>query len=382
MNTRLQVEHAVSEFITGQDFIKLMIDIERGDKLPFKGRDIKLKGHAIECRICAENPSKNFMPSSGVITYYQEPKIDIKTRIESCISGGEYISPYFDSMFAKLICYGETRLEALKKIEKKLSEYEIEGILTNIQFLENIIRQPRFISGNLSTSFISDIYPSGFNSQPINNTLIKQIICSAVAIFTTNRCALFNISQENNIYTENYKSAFPDALYVVLDDKSYFVKIDEYNANKNIVISYNQDKIYMNYSYYYGDKYIQGAIEESDEFSARIDIKSPINYILTLSGINVSVFVYTSSIYGYSKYMLETNYVAEKKYLISQMTGVISKIKVSAGDNIKCGQELLAIDAMKMRNTITAEFDTKIKCIFCKVGDKIKIGERLLEFVI
>ena len=380
MNTRLQVEHPVSEFITGQDFIKLMVDIENGKKLPFKRRDVKLKGHAIECRICAENPSKNFMPSNGTITYYKEPPLDETTRIESCIQTGECVSPYFDSMFAKLICYGTTRLEAWKKMKKKLSEYEIEGIFTNIQFLENVIRQPRFVAGNLSTTFIKDIYPNGFNSQPLDDVLTKQFICSAVVIFTTNRQALFRNKLQNNAdNNENHKNAFTDALYVVMDDKSYLVKIDEYIENQNIVISYNQAEISMNYSYYYGNKQLQGTIDSND-FSVKIDAKSLTNYVLTAFGVKINVSVYTPSIYKYSNYMLKKESIIKKQYLVSPMTGVVSKIKVSVGDYVECEQELLAIDAMKMRNTITAEFNAKIKNIFCKIGENIKIGEKLLEF--
>ena len=265
-------------------------------------------------------------------------------------------------------------------MKKKLSEYEIEGIFTNIQFLENIIRQPRFVAGNLSTTFIKDIYPNGFNSQPLDDVLTKQFICSAVVIFTANRQALFRNKLQNNAdNNENHKNAFPDTLYVVMDDKSYLVKIDEYIENQNIVISYNQTEISMNYSYYYGEKNLQGIIDGND-FSVKIDAKSLTNYVLTAFGVKINVSVYTPSIYKYSNYMLKKESIIKKQYLMAPMTGAVSKIKVSVGDYVECEQELLAIDAMKMRNTITAEFNAKIKNIFCKIGDNIKIGEKLLEF--
>lgn len=159
MNTRLQVEHPVSEFITGFDFVELMIKVANGEKLPIEQKDIFLTGSSIECRIYAEDPSRSFLPSIGRITHYKEPQKANNVRVDSGVISGSEISPYYDAMIAKLITYGDSRTEAIESMKDALAEYEVDGISTNIDFLESIIMHDDFISGNFNTSFIKKIIP-------------------------------------------------------------------------------------------------------------------------------------------------------------------------------------------------------------------------------
>ncbi|MDR0774910.1 MAG: acetyl-CoA carboxylase biotin carboxylase subunit, partial [Rickettsia sp.] len=159
MNTRLQVEHPVTELITGIDIVEEMIKIAAGEKLSFSQEDIKLKGHAFESRICAENPMRGFLSSSGRITEYAEPPKNANIRVDTGLGLGGEVSMFYDSMIAKLCTYGETREQAIEVMRSALSAYIIQGISHNISFLEAVISHPRFIAGDINTAFIEDEYP-------------------------------------------------------------------------------------------------------------------------------------------------------------------------------------------------------------------------------
>jgi len=374
MNTRLQVEHPVTEYVTGIDLVETMIRIEEGKKLPFKQEDIHLRGSAIECRICAESPSKNFIPSNGQILHYIEPNINDNVRIESGIRLGDEISPYYDSMIAKLITYGATRNEAIETMKTALGEYEINGVDTNIDLLENIIRQKDFKNGNISTGFIKQHYPNGFNSLPLTDNTKKAFVATAVVLYIRDLQFKFNLHKVCFIPRDSNLTK----LYVCINEENYL--IDVINMDENFLkILYNNEEIQLKFSYQKGDMYFRSSINGIQNFSIRLK-KITNGHIMQCAGLTAKVKVYQQSTYEVMKYMPKRQDENKPQFLLSPMTGKITKIKINENDEVSIGQHLLSIEAMKMDNVILAENNAEIVKIFHTIGDNIRSGEKLIEF--
>ena len=380
MNTRLQVEHPVTEsviFAKGKriDLIELMIRIEEGEELPFSQKDIEIIGNSIECRICAENPSRGFIPSNGKITHYIEPEENENVRIETGIELGDEISPYYDSMVAKLIVYGKTRQEAIEEMKTALGKYEIEGIETNIALLENIIRQQDFATGNISTWFIKEHYPNGFNSLPLNDNVRKAFISTAVMLF---------LDEQKKSINSNYTGYIPrdlsiDDLYVRIGEKDdYLVSIQDTSMH-NFTISYNENDIKSDFQVVNKTK-IQAILDNRSPYVVRILNDKGITKTMQCSGITTEISVYQLDTYKYLQYMPEKPDESKPQFLKSPLTGKITKIKVAVGDIVNIGQHLVSIEAMKMDNVITSICKAKIKSVFYDVGTNVNNGDNLIEF--
>ena len=374
MNTRLQVEHPVTEYVTGLDLVQLMIEIEEGKKLPFSQKDIQLRGNSIECRICAENPAKGFMPSNGQILHYIEPSINENVRLEAGYKLGDEISPYYDSMIAKLITYGNTRNEAIETMKTALGEYEIGGIDTNINLLESIMRQEDFINGKISTSFIKTHYPNGFNSLPLNDNTKKAFVATATALYIKN--LQFNFNTHKNCYIP--RNSDISKLYVRIDNEDYFVEIIDFDDNF-LKILYNSEEIQLKFVYQRGDMYFRSSINGVQNFAIRL-FKIPSGYIMQCAGLVAEVSVHKQSEYELLKYMPERKDSNKPQFLLSPITGKITKLKIQENDVVEPGQHLLSIEAMKMDNAIIAENNAKIVKIYCQIGDNVQSGEKLVEF--
>jgi acetyl-CoA carboxylase biotin carboxylase subunit len=178
VNTRLQVEHPVTELVTGIDLVKEQIALAAGEPLSFRQEDIKLTGHAIECRICAEDPESNFLPATGELVSYREPS-GPGVRVDSGVRQGSAVTPYYDPLIAKLITYGANRTEAISRMQSALSEYRVCGVTTNVALHDSILRMPAFAAGELSTSFIPDHFPEGFVNAPLRDTDARAVAIAA-----------------------------------------------------------------------------------------------------------------------------------------------------------------------------------------------------------
>ena len=374
MNTRLQVEHPVTEYVTGLDLVQLMIEIEEGERLPFTQKDIHLRGNAIECRICAENPAKGFIPSNGRILHYIEPIAKNDVRIESGFELGDEISPYYDSMIAKLITYGNTRNEAIETMKTALGEYEIGGFDTNVNLLESIMRQEDFINGNISTSFIKTHYPNGFNSLPLTDNTKRAFVATAVALY------IQDLQFEFNTHKTCYIPRDSDItkLYVCIDEENYFIDIIDLD-NGFLKLLYNNEEIQLKFAYQRGDMYFRSSINGTQNFSIRLT-KTTSGHIMQCAGLTANVRVYKQSTYELLKYMPKKQDNNKPQFLISPITGKITKLKISEGDEVNIGTHILSIEAMKMDNTILSEVKAKVIKIFHQVGDNVQSNEKLLEF--
>lgn len=374
MNTRIQVEHIITEFITGLDIVELMIKIEEGCELPFSQEDINLKGHSIECRICAENPSKNFIPSNGQIIHYIEPYYDENVRVESSVELGSDITPNYDSMIAKLITYGNTRNEAIETMKTALSQYEIEGIETNINFLESIFRQENFIKGNINTNFIKDNYPNGFNSLHLTNNVKKAFITTSVALYIQE--LRYEFGTHKNCYIP--RDTEISDLYVLLDNEPYLISIIEY-TDEYLKIKYNEEEMHIKFNYQRGDLVFKSSLNGVNPFSIKIK-KSGYCNIMYCSGLCSKVGVYKPSTYELLKYTYKENETQKPKFLLSPITGKIIEIHCKEGQILKPGDKLISISSMKLDNLILCEYETKIVKIFYNKNDNVKTNDKIIEF--
>ncbi|AFC70084.1 propionyl-CoA carboxylase [Rickettsia amblyommatis] len=372
MNTRLQVEHPVTELITGIDIVEEMIQIAAGEKLSFTQDDIKLKGWAFESRICAENPSRGFLPSSGRIIAYSEPAKSPNIRIDTGIGLGGEVSMFYDSMIAKLCTYGETREQAIELMRSALSSYIINGIAHNISFLEAVMLHPRFVSGDISTAFIQEEYPDGFSGASLTSEVTTVFLATAIFIYISEQRRASLISGNIN----NQANKIGTRWVVTIDDKLFPVLITPVENGYNI--RHESDRIYIRSNWNLGNELFT-AIINGKKTNVKIEnIRT--GYLLSHAGISVKAFVRSPRISELEALMVSKVVVEESSELQAPLSGQIAAIKVKEGQEVTAGQEIMILTAMKMENLILAERDGKIAKIFVNEKDNVVRGQVLLEF--
>ena len=375
MNTRLQVEHPVTELITGVDIVELMIKIALGENLPFTQEEIKLKGWALESRIYAEDPSRGFLPSSGRINLYIEPQEGKNVRIDTGIYEGGEVSMFYDAMIAKLCTFGESRQEAIQHMRTALGTFAIGGVSHNISFLETIMRNEKFISGDISTSFIKQEFPAGFLGNELDSQISEVFIAVAMQIF------LHNFERNSHISGQLYnrEKQISDRWVVAIDEKSYLVNIIE-REQENLKIECDNKIIKLESSWIPGEKLFR-AIIDGTEIGVKIRENNLTgSYLLQHSGVDAFVNVMSPKVAELSKFMPKINKNSKPTNLTSPITGKIIRFKVEEGDEVKAGQELVVIEAMKMENVIRTDHDIKIGKIKFSAGEPVGIGQIIIEF--
>ncbi|WP_064428937.1 acetyl/propionyl/methylcrotonyl-CoA carboxylase subunit alpha [Rickettsia sp. Tenjiku01] len=372
MNTRLQVEHPVTELITGIDIVEEMIQIAAGEKLSFTQDDVQLKGWAFESRICAENPSRGFLPSSGRIIAYSEPAKSPNIRIDTGIGLGGEVSMFYDSMIAKLCTYGETREQAIELMHSALSSYIINGIAHNISFLEAVMLHPRFVSGDISTAFIQEEYPDGFSGASLTSEVTTVFLATAIFIYISEQRRASLISGNIN----NQANKIGTRWVVTIDDKLFPVLITPVENGYNI--RHESDRIYIRSNWNLGNELFT-AIINGKKTNVKIEnIRT--GYLLSHAGISVKAFVRSPRISELEALMVSKVVVEESSELQAPLSGQIAAIKVKEGQEVTAGQEIMILTAMKMENLILAERDGKIAKIFVNEKDNVIRGQILLEF--
>jgi propionyl-CoA carboxylase alpha chain len=376
MNTRLQVEHPVTELITGLDIVELMIKIALGEKLPFTQEQVKLEGWAMESRIYAEDPSRGFLPSSGRINLYIEPEENENVRVDSGVYEGGEVSMFYDAMIAKLCSYGKTRLEAIEHMRHALGSFAIGGVSHNISFLETIMRNEKFVSGDISTSFIKNEFPKGFSGNELDSDAEAVLIVTAMHIFLRN----FERNGKITGQLSHREKQISDRWVVMLDDKSYLTNILERSDNF-IKIECDKKEIELESSWNNGEKLFRGTVN-----GKAVGVKIRENnitgsYLLQYSGSDIFVNVLSPRNAELHKFMPKIQKNAKPVNLTSPITGKVIRFKVEEGEEVKAGQELVVIEAMKMENSIRTDHDVKIGKIKFKEGEPVGIGQVVMEFV-
>lgn len=372
MNTRLQVEHPVTELITGIDIVEEMIKIAANQKLAFSQDDIKFNGHAIECRIYSEDPLRGFLPSSGRISEYKEPTRSSNLRLDTSVGPGSEISMFYDPMIAKLCTYDQNRDLAIERMKNALSVFILRGISHNISFLEAIINHPKFISADISTNFISQEYPGGFSGAKITSEITQVFISTAIFIFIAEQKRLANIPGQLN----NQSNKIGTRWIVSIDDQLFPIVIKP--IENGYKIRSETDKIYIHSHWNIGNRLFKGNVNGS-EINVKID-HIRCGYILTYVGVTVKIFIRSTRISELESLLLTKQQKVFKKELIAPLTGNIVSINVSEGDVINKGSAMIVLTAMKMENIITAEYDAKIAKIHVKPGQNVSSGQLLIEF--
>ncbi len=372
MNTRLQVEHPVTEYITGLDLVEWMIRIAQGEKLPFKQEDIVLKGSAIECRVYAEDPTRGFLPSSGRLVTYQEPKTSPNVRVDTGVYAGGEVSQFYDAMIAKLITYGPTREEAIERMHTSLGEYIITGISHNISFLETLISHPQFKEGNISTNFIAQHWPSGFSGATLDEFSKKVVLAIGAFVFLKDARRAAQISGQ----AKGRPRQIATRWVVGVDDE--FFPIDTHETKFGMMITHNNSQINLVTEWVLGSTLFQGVIDDRI-VNAKIHYTAG-GFQIDYSGASCRVTVRTPRIAELGKFMPESTLGVRATSLASPIAGKVVAIKCKVGDVVKAGGELAIIEAMKMENVIYADYDVTIKKIHAKDGDSLISGQLMIEF--
>lgn len=372
MNTRLQVEHPVTEMITGYDIVEHMIKIAAGEKLEFTQEDVKLNGWAFEARICAEDPSRGFLPSSGRILDYQEPPKNNDIRVDSGVTSGGEVSMYYDAMIAKLCTYGETRQKALELMKTSLSSFVIQGISHNISFLEALVNHPRFAQGDINTNFIDEEYPNGFSGATITSEINKIFLATTLFVFLIEQKRTSQMPHQLN----NQYSKIGTRWIVSIDGKQFPAIIKSVEDGYDIRQEFN--RISIRGTWAIGNVLVSTTINNKKVNVKLERVKT--KYRLNYAGVTVECSVRSPRLAELESLMLNRDDQEDNNELEAPLSGQIIKVIASEGDEVVKDQELLILTAMKMENIITAPRSGKIAKIFISENDNVARGQVLIEF--
>ena len=372
MNTRLQVEHPVTELITGIDLVEQMIKVAAGEKLSLAQKDVKLNGWAMESRIYAEDPYRGFLPSTGRLTRYRPPHEGvtdgITVRNDTGVFEGGEISLFYDPMIAKLVTHADDRITSIDAMADALDRFRIDGIRHNIDFLAAIMQHDRFREGALTTAFIAEEYPDGFKGAPLSSEQIKE---RAVIGFYMRSYVLDRASEISGAMP-NYEATLPDAMAVQVEDLVFTARFDE----NGIVLD---DEIFELESLWLpGNLFFEGKVN-GQAVSLAVDTM-PEGYVLTSRGKAQEVFVRNLRAQELMVFMPEKTDGASSKELLCPMPGVVMSIDVEEEQEVKSGQALAVVEAMKMENILRAEKDAKVKSVLVAAGDKLAVDDVMIEF--
>ncbi|WP_371398435.1 acetyl-CoA carboxylase biotin carboxylase subunit [Fretibacter rubidus] len=388
MNTRLQVEHPVTELITGVDLVEQMIRSANGEKLSMKQSDVKLNGWALESRIYAEDPYRNFLPSIGRLVRYRPPAeqtLDNGSIVRNdtgVFEGGE-ISMYYDPMIAKLCTWGEDRGVALNAMKDALDTFELEGIGHNIPFLQAVYDHDRFERGDINTAFIADEYPEGFEGAPVNAGHARKVgaVCALMYDIAQHRAAEISGS------LPNHARHIPDewAVEVKAPDVThhYGADINGESGLRTIVVddaSESKAAIEMEVltAWKPGQPLVRALVDNTPfNFKAR---RNSEGYEVRHRGVHYKVAVRTPRGAELAKLMPVKVAPDTSNMLLCPMPGVIVKLLVAEGDEVQDGQALAVVEAMKMENTLRAEKKSVVAKIHCAAGDNLAVDEVIMDF--
>ncbi|MBV1687015.1 acetyl/propionyl/methylcrotonyl-CoA carboxylase subunit alpha [Novosphingobium sp. G106] len=379
MNTRLQVEHPVTECITGVDLVEQMIRVAYGEKLAFGQDDVKIDGWAIENRVYAEDPYRGFLPSTGRLSRYRPPVegwtddgqangrrgID-GIRVDDGVYEGGEVSMFYDPMIAKLITWGETRDEAADLQIAALDSFEIEGLGHNIDFVSAIMQHPRFRSGELTTGFIAEEYPEGFHGAATSDETKAKIAAVAGFVATARADRARNVDGQLAHHLPP-----PNEWSVKIGDRSFAVTLDDET------ISVDGTEVDLAMEYTPGDKLIQAEID-GEPIGIRIE-PTRTGLKVTTRGAIHKVEVLPARLAHLTKHMIEKVPPDLSKFLICPMPGLLVRLDVAEGDKVEAGQPLAVVEAMKMENILRAEKSATVKKVNAKAGESLAVDAIILE---
>jgi len=368
MNTRIQVEHPVTEMITGIDIVEQQFKICSGEPLTINQQDVKIRGHAIEARIYAENPEDNFIPSSGKMTYYSDPRNE-NIRIDSAYSTASEVSSDFDPMISKLISYGKDREEAISHLDCALENYYIHGINTNIQFLKQLINNSNYKENNISTCFIENNLSEILSYIDSKETLTTKVICSALIIALTPTEKAQSVWESTGYWRIHQKRRFE------LEEKEHEIKYSKSDSEidvvlKNMTFKLNEIQYANNtLSFIINGEYLKCIYSVHGKSTIHISINGYIFTVIRRDILDES-----------RNWENERRDQKGSKRLFAPMPGKVVKIEVKKGQKVKKDQCLLIIEAMKMENKLLSTQNAVVEKINVKTGQQVDPEMCLIEF--
>ena len=380
MNTRLQVEHPVTELITGIDLVEQMIRVAAGEKLSIKQSDVKLNGWAVESRVYAEDPYRNFLPSTGRLTRYRPPAErsvgGVTVRNDTGVYEGGEISLFYDPMIAKLVTHAPTRLEAIESQSDALDAFVIDGIRHNIPFLSALMAHPRWKSGKLSTGFIAEEFPEGFHPQVPDGERAEVLAAVAAAIDHVLGERKRNISGQmtgRNVTREANRAVW-------LGDQEYRLEVKRENGTIGVRFA-DQGKAGVRHlasDWKPGDFLWSGTINSQP---VAVQVRPlPNGFALAYRGVETKAYVYTEREAAYARLMPVKKAADTGKFVLCPMPGLVVSVAVIEGQEVKAGETVAVVEAMKMENVLRAEVDGTVKKINAKPGDSLAVDAVILEF--
>jgi propionyl-CoA carboxylase alpha chain len=371
MNTRLQVEHPVTELVTGQDLVEMMIRVAAGEKLALAQNDVTLTGWAMESRVYAEDPFRNFMPSIGRLSGYKEPQGE-DVRVDSGVYEGGEVSMHYDPMISKLITYGDDRGQAIDRMVDALDAYYIRGVNHNISFLNALMVHPRFVAGELTTNFIAEEFPDGFIADlvPQNNPHIAVVVAAAVHQEYRER------SSQISSQSEGHEYEVPDNWVVITGAEETPVSITLTLSGFLVSIGHEDYSVVTDWAL--GEPLFEAEIN-GQQVTVQVE-RAGSGYRLFSRGAEINALVLSPKAAELNKLMLEKAPVDLSKFLLSPMPGLLVKLAVKEGDQVKAGEELAVVEAMKMENSLRAVNDGIVAKISAEAGDSLIVDQAILEF--
>ena len=377
MNTRLQVEHPVTELITGVDLVEQMIRVANGEPLSITQDDVKLTGWAIENRLYAENPYRDFLPSIGRLTRYRPPaEVATETHVvrndTGVYEGGE-ISMYYDPMIAKLCTWAPTRAEAIEQMRMALDRFEVEGIGHNLPFLAAVMDHPIFISGDMTTAFIAEEYPDGFEGVTLPQDSLRLIAASCAAMHRVAEIRRTRVSGR----MDNHERKVGSDWIVSLQGERFEVVIDADRDGSTVRFA-DGSCVRVASDWTPGDQ-----LAELDVDGAPLVLKvGKISggFRIRSRGADLKVHVRTPRQAELAELMPEKRAQDTSKLLLCPMPGLIVKVDVKVGDEVQEGQALCTVEAMKMENILRAERKAVVSKISAAAGDSLAVDDVIMEF--
>ncbi|MEO5335553.1 MAG: acetyl-CoA carboxylase biotin carboxylase subunit [Magnetospirillum sp. WYHS-4] len=372
MNTRLQVEHPVTELVTGLDLVEQMIRVAAGEELPLRQKDVKLKGWALEARVYAEDPFRGFLPSTGRLVRYRPPAESASVRVDTGVCEGGEISMFYDPMIAKLCSYGRDRDEAIANMRHALDQFFITGVSHNIGFLAALVTHPRFEEGRLSTNFIAEEYPDGFHAAdvPHDNPLMLVAVAAAMHYAYQERAARISGQVpgfERKVAADWNVRMGGDSHPVTVAAAAAGFRVKTHRQTFDIVSDWKV-----------GEPLFHATVN-GEPACLQVD-RLNVGYRLRHRGTQAEALVMSAATAALQGLMPKKLPPDLSRFLMSPMPGLLVSLAVKEGQEVKAGDPLAVIEAMKMENVLRAERDGTIGILHAKSGDSLAVDQKILEF--
>jgi propionyl-CoA carboxylase alpha chain len=395
MNTRLQVEHPVTECITGLDLVELMIRVAAGEALPLTQAEVKRDGWAIECRINAEDPFRNFLPSTGRLVRFQPPQETMfasdtsqwqGVRVDTGVQDGGEIPMFYDSMIAKLIVHGKDRLEAIAKMREALNGFVIRGISSNIPFQAALLAHPRFVAGDFNTGFIAENYAKGFRAEDVAHDDADLLVALVAFVNRKYRNRATAISGQ----MEGHEVAVgQDFVVVALGQKGEstqtpvrITRFDVTTGTSTIDIGGRSYEIVSDYRL--GEVRMKGTAN-GQSFTAQVErgnlaFKNPLALRVSHNGAQIDALVLSpraAELHALMPYKAPPDL---SRYVLSPMPGLLAEVAVQVGQKVLAGERVAVIEAMKMENVLFAAADGVVSKVLAAKGESLTVDQPIVEF--